>query len=206
MIQRLGRAFIALSLLSSFAMAVDLPGGISRTANTPTNTYELMLSPSYALSPGGAYLSSQFRMQMGDEVGVGLGFGAGELGFNFGGEGVWFIAPDTSSQPAVALVGGMYFNRLNPNNYFQLKVTPIVSKTFKTTFGKVTPYAGMQFSPSFRLNTASNDFSMKISTGAEFAVSQMNGLKLWSEVGFGVLHAINEIVFGISYPFTTLGS
>jgi len=193
---------------ANLAHATDKPGGLTSTAvGLPTNTYEVLLSPAYALSPGGAYLSSEMRMQPWEDVGLGLGFGAGELGFNVGGNGTWFVSPDLSNQPAFALKGGMYFNRVATANYFVFQVTPMTSKAFHTSWAKISPYAGLPMGPSFALGgLATNQFTMKVSTGVEFDVKSWGGLHLWTEFGFGILHSVHEIVFGVSYPFNGLAS
>lgn len=193
---------ILFSILSVGASALEKPGGLNRTAvNLEPGKYEVLLSPSYTIAPEGAYLSSEVRYQAGEDLAVGAGFGSGEIGFNFGANGTWFIAPDLASQPAFALMGGLYFNRVEGDNYFVLKVTPIVSKEFKTGWGKVTPYAGVHVSPSFRLTEASNQIALKTSTGLQFTVASMGGSQLWAEFGVGIVNANHEIVTGISYPF-----
>jgi hypothetical protein len=192
-------------LISLSSFAVERPGGLSRTAvNAPSGEYEVLLSPAYTIAPGGAYLTSEMRYQMNEDFSFGAGFGAGEIGFNVGGNGIWYISPDAASQPAIALLGGLYFNRVSNDNYFLVKLTPIVSKDFKTGFGKVTPYAGMHLTPSFRLNQALNQVSLKATTGLEFNVASMSGIKLWSEFGVGIVNSNHEVVFGLSYPFAAL--
>jgi len=196
------------SILSCFAVvagAAERPGGLSRTAaSMATGQYEVLLSPAWTIAPGGAYLTSEMRFQSNDDLGVGVGFGAGEIGFNVGVNAVWYVAPDMASQPAFAVLGGLYFNRFDLENYFVVKITPIVSKEFKTSFGKVSPYAGMHVTPSFRLGEALNQLSLKASTGLQFAVASMSGAHLWSEFGVGILNSNHEVVFGLSYPFTGL--
>jgi len=188
------------------ATALDKPGGLTRTAvGLPTNSYEMLLSPAYTISPAGAYLTSELRFQPSEDLGVGFGFGAGEIGFNFGANGVWFIAPDLEAQPAVSVLGGLYFNRVGDFNYFVVKVTPTVSKNFFVNWGRLTPYAGLNIAPSFRLTKPENQLTLKSSTGIEFAVNSLKGVKVWTEVGIGILNSYHETVVGISYPFSALG-
>lgn len=191
------------SLLSISGFAADEPGGLTRTAvSLPNNSYEMLLSPAYTIQPGGAYLSSEFRLQPNEDLGLGFGFGSGQIGFNFGVNGTWYVAPDLSSQPAFAILGGLYFNRQNSLNYCVLKITPILSKTFKTEWGKVTPYGGIHLSPSFGIGTATNEFAIKTSTGVEFAVTDWSGLHLWTEFGLGIFNSAHEVVLGLSFPFS----
>jgi hypothetical protein len=196
--------FVAL-FCASAVWAADVPGGLVYDGDgLRSNSYELLLSPAYEIAPGGAYLSSMLRYQANDDFGVGVGFGAGELGFNFGMNGIWYVLPDTPNQPAFAILGGMYVNRVSQANYFVVKAVPMVSKAMKVSWGKVTPYAGLHLVPSFRLGQAENDFSMKTTLGTKFAVKSWNGLELWSEVGIGLLHSPEEIVLGVSYPFNAI--
>lgn len=203
---RMGWLVLAAFSFVSVARASDRPGGVTHTAaNSAKGNYELLLTPAFTISPGGAYLASEFRYQPSEELGLGVGYGAGEVGFNFGAHAVWYAVPDLESQPAFAILGGLYFNRLADRNYFLVRLTPLVSKTFAADFGKITPYAGMQFTPTFRLDQAENNFSMKASTGVEFNISALSGVKIWSEFGFGIVNSFHEVVVGLSYPFAGIG-
>jgi len=194
--------FLALCLVSFAAYTAEVPGGLTRTAEAvKTNTAELQLAPSYVMSPTGAYLTSEFRFQANEDFSVGAGFGAGEVGFNIGGFATWYILPDLSSQPGFALLGGLYFNRLKPNSYFNLKLAPIVSKTVHMDWGTLTPYAGLHITPSFKLTEPANELSLKSSFGAAFAVKSLNGLRFWTEADLGLANSVHEVVIGLSYPF-----
>jgi len=185
----------------------DIPGGLVHNGEgLKSNTYELLVSPAYDMQSGtgGAYLSSSIRYQPNDDFGVGFGFGAGEPGYNFGLNGVWYVLPDTPNQPAFAILGGVYMNRIAPANFFVVKAVPMVSKGFKMDWGKVTPYAGLHLTPSFRLGQPANVFSMKTSLGSEFSLKSLNNLHLWAEVDVGVLESPQEVVVGVSYPFNAL--
>ena len=196
--------FFALTI-STLSFAVERPGGLNHTAvGEKAGTYEVLLSPALTLSPSGAYLSSEFRYQASEDLSIAGGFGSGEVGFNLGGNVIWYVAPDLESQPAFAVLGGLYFNRFDNNNYFVVKVTPIVSKEFRTGWGSVSPYAGMHVTPSFRLNEASNQIALKTSTGLQFKVKELGGLQLWSEFGVGLVNANHEVVVGLSYPFADI--
>lgn len=196
---------VGLTLFVSQAKAVDIPGGLIRSADSlPTNTYELVLTPGYTFRPDGAYMSTEVRYQPNEDFGVGFGFGAGEAGFNFGMNGSWFLVPDTSTQPGVSLLAGAYFNRVAQFNYFNVKATPIISKRFETDFGKVVPYAGLHFSPSFRLGAPENMLSMKASLGTNWEVQAFNGLKVYTEGNIGLNNSTHELLLGFSYPFAAL--
>lgn len=199
---RLGLLVVScLVFLSATSLAVDVPGGLIRTAEgTKAETYELVLSPVYVMSPSGAYLSSELRYQANEDFAVGFGFGAGEVGFNFGINGTWHILPDLDRQPAFGVMGGLYFNRLKPDNFFVFKVAPVVSKTVKVDFGAIAPYAGLHISPSFRLSSPANELSLKTSLGCAFLIDALQGSRLWSEVDLGVVNSVHELVVGITYP------
>ena len=196
------RYFLVVCFVATFAQASDIPGGMTRSAaQFGVGSYQIVLSPASTISPGGAYLSSELRHQTNEEFGVGFGFGAGEVGFNFGFHGIWHLAPDTGGQPAVALLSGMYMNRVAGWNYFTIKVSPVISKGFLMDWGRLTPYAGINLTPSFRLAQAANGFAMKSSMGTELTFNQLPGMRFWTEVGVGLLDSAHEIVVGIAYPF-----
>lgn len=204
----LGLVFVAFAGLcsSSLLFAADVPGGFVNTGDIlPTNTYELLISPAYTISPtAGAYLTSEIRYQPNEDFGAGFGFGAGEIGFHFGVHGTWYVSADSANSPAVGILGGLYFDRLNQENYFIVKAAPVISKTLKVAWGKITPYAAMHLTPSFRLGVASNEFAVKTSIGSEFINTNLNGVRLWTELGINIVNDVDEIVVGLSYPFTAL--
>jgi hypothetical protein len=196
---------VPLALFALAATAADKPGGVVQTAvNGTPNTYDIVLSPAYTVSPGGAYLSSELRYTATEDYGAGLAFGAGEIGFNLGGTGAWYAVPETDSQPAIALLGGAYFNRIETSNYLLLRLAPTLSKSFKMSFGKVSPYGSFEFAPSLGLGSASGDVALKTSGGLEFTVNDWKNLKLWTEVAVGILNSPHAVVLGISYPLFNL--
>jgi hypothetical protein len=190
---------------SVFSYAAELPGGLTRTSEAmANNTYEFVLGPGYSFSPNGAYLSSEIRYQANEDFGAGFGFGAGESGFNFGLNGSWYVFPDLHNQPAFSVLGGIYFNRLDQANYFVVKVAPMVSKTFKMSWGKVTPYAGVHLAPSFRLSQPDNTVALKSTFGSEFAISDLSGVKLFTEFNLGISNSPHSISVALAYPFVAL--
>lgn len=196
---------LAAFVLGAASFSADIPGGLARISEgLPNNTYEVALSPAYTLNPGGAYLTSELRYQANEDFGAGFGFGAGEVGFNFGANGTWYIAPDVDSQPAFSVLGGIYMNRVALNNFLAIRIVPTVSKMIPQTWGKVTPYASVQATPSFRLGEADNNFSIRTNLGTLFEIKAMQGLRLFTELGLAVMNSNSEIVFGISYPFKAL--
>jgi hypothetical protein len=198
-------SLVAAFVLGSASFSADIPGGLARISEgLPNNTYEVALSPAYTLSPGGAYLTSELRYQANEDFGAGFGFGAGEVGFNVGANGTWYIAPDVDSQPAFSVLGGVYLNRVALNNFLALRIAPTVSKMISQDWGKVTPYASVQATPSFRLGEADNNFSIRTNVGTLFEIKAMQGLRFFTELGLAVMNSNSEVVFGISYPFKAL--
>ncbi|MEZ4749686.1 MAG: hypothetical protein R3B54_03385 [Bdellovibrionota bacterium] len=198
-------AFFIAAVVSVSGIAGDIPGGQVRDAEgLMPNTFEVMLSPEVVFQNGGIYLNSELRYQASEDIGVGFGFGSGEMGYNFGGYGVWYIIPDLQSQPAVSILGGMYFNSLNVENFFVLRFSPTVSKRFVMGWGNLTPYWAMQFSPAFSFGASPNIFSIRTAMGSQINVHALGGLRLWLEFGLGIVNGINEFALGISYPFSGL--
>lgn len=212
----LGQVLMGALGLVSMASGVDIPGGLTRSAERfEVGSYQLVVSPGFTIAPGGAYLSAELRHQTNEDFGVGFGFGAGEVGFNFGFNGVWHLLPDSGSQPAIAILAGMYMNRVqsyeasSPTeegtpkswNYFAIKVAPTISKRFPMEWGSLTPYAGMHLTPSFRLAEAANGFSVKSSMGTELQFSQVPRMHFWTEMGIGLVNSTHEVIVGIAYPF-----
>jgi|GEM_PF-1471934 len=202
----MGRGLVLLLLTSFNLLAADVPGGHARTAEIVTpNTFEFRLSPTYLISPSGAYLTTEVRYQPSEDFGTGLSFGAGEVGYNFGLNGTWYIFPDTKSQPGFSLLGGLYFNRIEFQSFFVFRLAPTLSKVFKMSWGQLVPYAGMPLSPSFHLGGGANEFSVKSVAGLSAELKSFGAVRLWTEVGIGVVKSFHEILIGLSCPFSTLG-
>lgn len=203
---------LMLLCIVSPVFAAMVPGGQLRTGEgSPAYTYEIVVSPAYSLSPGGAYMTAELRGQLNPDFGTGVGFGAGEAGFNMGAFGVWNAVPDLPAQPAVSLLGGLYFNRARDEdsksyNYFVVKFVPTISKTAKIDWGKLTPYLALPIAPNFRLGSeALNSVAIAVALGSEFVFQELKGLKVWTEVDIGVSDSQHEVIVGFAYPFHALG-
>ena len=180
------------TLFSLASVAADIPGGMNRSAEVlPSNSYEVLLSPGFTLEPSGAYLSSEVRYQANEEMAAGLGFGAGEVGFNFGLSGTWYILADDGQQPGVSLSGGLHFNRLLESNYFAVRISPTVSKNLSVTWGRISPYASAHLTPNFRLGSPENNLAVKTSIGTEFLVRPWGDMRLVAEAGVGVSNRVS---------------
>lgn len=201
------RNFI-LTLLSLFCLstlAADIPGGMNRSAEAlPSNSYEMLLSPGFTLDPQGAYLSSEVRYQANEEAAAGFGFGAGEVGFNFGLTGTWYVMADDGTQPGLSVSGGLHFNRLLESNYFAVRISPTVSKNIGVNWGRITPYATAHLTPNFRLGAPDNSLSLKASLGTEFLVKPWGDMRLVAEAGVGVASSVSEFMLAVAYPFVAL--
>ena len=193
--------FLSLFFSTISVFAVDPPGGLLRIAEGhKSNSYEVFISPSYVLSPSGAYMTSEFRYQNSEDFGTGFSFGAGEVGYNFGANATWFISPDLPTQPGFSVTGGMYLNRLKGSSYFVTRITPTVSKRMPVVWGNLVPYTGLHLAPSFRLGDPANEFSAKWAVGNQFSVKSMNGMNFWTELDLALNNSVHELVFGVSYP------
>ena len=200
---------ISVFFSSRLAHATDMPGGLVQISEgLKKETYEFVISPGYVMSPTGAYLSADMRVQPNQDIGAGFAFGAGEVGFHVGAHATWYVLPDVESQPAFSVTGGLYINRLQKDNakdnYFVVKVSPVISKTLPLSWGSVTPYSGLNLAPSFRLDQAQNEFSVKGSFGMMTSIKSLSGIRLWTEFGIGVWNSVHELVFGLSYPFSAI--
>ena len=47
---------------------------------------------------------------------------------------------------------------------------------------------------SFRFGVASNEFAVKTSIGSEFINTNLNGVRLWTELGINIVNDVDEIV------------
>lgn len=192
---------------TSFVFATtDVPVAWVRTADSLVpNSYELVLAPQYVFS-GASYLSTELRYQPSSDLSVGFGFGSGEIGYNAGIHGTWHILPDLDRQPALSLLGGLYFNHLLSENYFVIKVAPTLSETYQVSFGQLTPYVALQLSPAFSVSGAGNQLALRATGGTQIGISSLRGLTLWLEVGLNIAESFNQMAFGLSYPFSDFGS
>jgi hypothetical protein len=196
---------LAIYSFSLTCRAVDLPGGMLRTAeNLPPTTYEMLISPSYIFSTKGAYLTSELRYQPVEAFAVGGSFGAGVPGFNVGANAVWYPFAHSNIEPELSLLGGLYFNRVDSNDYFLIRLAPTISKTYFSGWGEVIPYASVQLTPSFRMDKAETQASLKAALGTQLSLRVLEGLRFTTELGFGLVHSQYNLAVALSYPFLVL--
>jgi len=190
---------------SSLSLAADTPSALMRVAESAdVYSYEVLLTPQYLIDPDGSYLSSELRYQLSEDWGAGVGFGSGQIGFNIGGHAVWYVTPDLKSQPAFSILGGFYFNRFADQSFLVMRVVPTISKTVGMSWGRVTPYAGLHFAPSFAFGDAKDVFSIRTTMGGQVDIHALGGLKMWGEFGLAIEESLHQIAFGLSFPFEGL--
>lgn len=208
------RKFLFLGLVLCFsATAVDTPNALMRTADgIGVNNFEIMVSPQVVFEPNGAYLNAEARYQPAEELDVGFGFGAGQVGYNFGAFVNWHVFPDLEGQPAFSVLGGLHYNRIEElesdvaSPFFVLRAAAIFSETFRLGWGIVTPYGGGVVAPSFRLSEADNQISLRAAMGAQVALDQVPGMRVMMEFGMGIHNSPHQLAVGVSYPLGGLGA
>lgn len=202
----LGRwSALILLAMAAASPAVEILGGQTQTAESlPADTYLLLLSPAYLGSDRGTYLSAKLRYQPAPAVGVGFAFGTGEAGFGFGMESSWQVFRQGRVRPAAAVRVSFHFDRADRASFFVAELAPIVSRSFHSTLGEISPYGGLRVAPSFGLGPVTGGLAVKSSLGGELTIAGSDGLQVWSELGLGLHDSADEIVLGLAYPFTAL--
>lgn len=155
-------------------------------------------------APKGFNLNGRFSMGFDEDSELQGEVGFGSVDFNLGAFWKWMPVPDTDDQPAVGARMGFTFANVNDQSTYGLNLTPLVSKTFDTSHGDFTPYAGLPI--GLQKNANDTFLSMQAAIGLEWTPDKWNlpelyGFRFLAEFGFEIDDAFGYFSFGTSYDF-----
>jgi hypothetical protein len=162
------------------------------------NTYHLGIEPQVRISEGTGFNFNGFLdAPFGPEASIRatLGFGQTELFTTIAYK--WVPIPDYDRQPAIGGKLEAIYARTAGNSLSALKIHPLISKKFETSFGTLVPYGSIPLALISSGNTS--DTSLQLVGGAEL---YHNDYKQWifsAELGVNMNKAFSYISGTLTY-------
>lgn len=151
---------------------------------TPGN-YQLSAETEFLTDPvSGVNFVGRFDSSLDESSNLRALVGFGTVDFHIGGFYKWVPVPDTATQPALGLLGGIIYGRLLGEDYLSLKVHPLISKTFHPEFGVMTPYAALPL--SLTSGNGKLEAALQAALGVEIKTPHLNNVRWAMELGVDV--------------------
>lgn len=195
-INKLVLFFLALIPLH-FAQAYSTVGETAELL--PPNFYLLGLEPQAVISDGGGFnIGAYFDSHISDELNGRLKIGGGSNDFWAGGSVKWVPIPDVDRQPAIGFRGGLTYSRDELLNYFNVQITPIVSKKTNTQYGDMIPFVALPIT-WVQPSSGSSYIASQFALGAEWYSDEF--AHIGAEVDVNLSKSISSISAFVSFPF-----
>jgi hypothetical protein len=159
---------------------------------TPVGTYKIGVEPQIRISNGsGANIGAMIDTGINDEWSWRVQLGTGETDFWTGASAKWVPIPDYENQPAIGLRVDANFGRDADETFTVFRGAPLVSKSFDTEVGKLTPYAALPIGV-WSMKGESDNISQFV-IGSEGKFEQAPDWMFSAELGFNMSKAFSYI-------------
>ena len=148
----------------------------------------------------GMNLLGRFDSRLSNDTSYRVEAGFGVVDFNVAAFYKWAPIPDTKSQPALSVAGGVSIARYEFSdesaNDLSLRAHPIISKKFSTDFGIITPYGGIPLG----LRTVEGDMDLvaHLTLGAHIKPERFDNISFMAELGFDLAEAFTYLSLGLN--------
>ncbi len=164
------------------------------------HAYRATLEPQFILNKiDGANGIGRFSTGITDESSAELVLGLGAVDFQAGAFYKLIPYPDTEGQPAIGAKFGFLVADVNDETEYNLRFHPLISKSFDTEAGILTPYGSLPL--GLRVRNDTTTFPLQIAGGVEYKVSGHENLRLMTELGLNLSKAFDYISFAVAYNF-----
>ncbi len=165
-------------------------------------TYEIGLSPHFTLNNSGVNMSAFFGFAYGEESSIRTSVGAGDSFSFLAISGKWIPFPRHESQPAVGVkIEGMHVGYSGTSTSFSLRAMPLVSTSFFTSSGVLTPYFSLPIGFIFP-SQSSSQATLQTIVGSEFKSKYYPQWKFGGELGFNINNSPSYIMGYAAYFFS----
>lgn len=172
----------------------------------PANQYKLTGETQFITNEdGGLNLGGRFDGGINEDMGFRAEVGFGKTDVFLGGMFKYMPFPDTDTQPALGFNTGILYGRNGSNSETTLRFEPLVSKQFKASFGKLTPYAslplGVVLSSKDIRGKKDTNVEMQLAFGSQVKTNKWDNLQFIGEVGLNLKDAFSYISLGVVYYY-----
>lgn len=162
--------------------------------------YRATLEPQFIFNRyDGANIIGRFATGIDDDSSAEITLGMGTVDFEAGAFYKLIPYPDADGQPAIGGKVGFLIGNVKDETEYNIRFHPLISKSFDTEIGTVTPYGSLPLGITIR-----NDDTfvpVQLAGGAEYKVSGHENLRLMAELGINVNKAFNYVSFAVAYNF-----
>ncbi len=209
---------ISKTIFSQLAVIIFFYGHSAFAYNSIINTGNVTESGTYKLGselqvltdkPSGAnvliFIDLPTKSQ---SVDYRLKVGTGATDINLGVAAKWMPIPDLQNQPALGFIFDFDWISDQVGNadfdYTTLRMSPLISKSFKWEYGVMTPYAAVPLGLRYLLDDAGAnqdefDFFVQLTFGAELNFEAYENLTFFGEAGFDIEEAITYFSLAARY-------
>lgn len=147
----------------------------------------------------GANIVARIDKGLSEESNLRAVVGVGEVDLHLEGYYKWVPIPDYENQPAIGVLVGGTFARLNGVSRLTARVAPIISKKFEMNFGELTPYGSLPI--GFGAIDGNNITPVQLVGGAELKPSGLQNISFMAELGVDINDAFTYFSVGASLSF-----
>ncbi|MEK6628341.1 MAG: hypothetical protein AABY53_06925 [Bdellovibrionota bacterium] len=188
--------FCSLFLMSQTSFAYL---SLSETAELiKKDHYRVGVATQLLLTNGsGTNYGAFFDMPVDDEMNARFTLGTGTTSFWTSGSIKWVPYPDYKQQPAIGIRGAIFYARDATQNFYDLQVTPIISKIVDSQWGKLNPYVGLPITLIY--STAKAVTAMQFVIGTEWI--DKPSFQVGAEFGLNLSNSSSVITMHVNFPF-----
>lgn len=189
---RIKPIFVSLSMLLLTSSSFGFWTVQESNEMTPQGKYKVGAEPQYRTSDGSGFnFTGFFDKSFSDALSARALIGTGENDFVAGASIKWVPFPDFDKQPALGLKVGGYLWKEASESFTTLRVEPIISKKFESSFGQLTPYAAIPV--MFNSGNNFNKTSLQFAVGSELRHSEADNMTFGLEVAANAKDAFSYV-------------
>lgn len=168
----------------------------------PAGYYTLGVAPELKLSDGlgdgsglnvGVYVDTSLT----DDMNARFNVGGGKVDFWTSASVKWVPFPDVGRQPAIGFRGALIYARDESVNFYNVQLSPIISKLAETTYGKMIPFVGL---PITFVSTKDDSFvASQFAVGAEWFSNKT--VHVGGELDLNLSKSFTAISVFFTFPF-----
>ena len=148
----------------------------------------------------GATANGHFDLGVREDGEARIVLGVGKVDFHAGALYKWVPFPDLEKQPAVGVMGGPVYGRVNSKGVLTLRAVPFVSETFEVEeAGILTPYGGLPLGLEFV--EGSSQVPVQVMAGCDWKPMKLDKVHFNGEVGINLSKSFNYIAVGVAVYF-----
>lgn len=164
----------------------------------PDGMFKLGLAPQLKLSDGsGLNVGAYFDSYLTSDMNARFEIGGGKTDFWAGSSVKWVPFPDVGRQPAIGGRLGLSYARDEKINFYNVQISPIISKLADTTYGKMIPYVGL---PITWVSHKDDSFvATQFAVGAEWFSNR--DMHIGAELDLNLSKSFSAFSVFVSFPF-----